>query len=142
MRSIVVFVFATIWVNVLFFRRFMTFLLQCLIIMLKLFAKIFIIAVNFFFYSQNQIWKSTERRWFLSNLDAYDWFSSARAKNRRSLIEHEFWWSSFSNNQKSSENVSWASSSDFFLDFDEIVAHAWVNEYNAHLKIKWTLRSR
>jgi hypothetical protein len=49
-RSIVVFVFATIWMNILFFRRFMTFLLQCLIIIFRFFAKIFIVAVNFFFW--------------------------------------------------------------------------------------------
>jgi hypothetical protein len=48
MRWIVVFVFATIWMNVLFFKRFMTFLLQCLIITFRFFAKIFIISVCFF----------------------------------------------------------------------------------------------
>ncbi len=50
MRSIVVFVFATIWVNVLFFRRFMTFLLQCFIITFRFFAKIFIVVVNSSFW--------------------------------------------------------------------------------------------
>ncbi len=50
MRSIVVFVFATIWMNVLLFKRFITFLLQCLIITLRFFAKIFIDAVNSFFW--------------------------------------------------------------------------------------------
>jgi hypothetical protein len=50
MRSIVVFIFAMIWMNVLFFRRFMTFLLQCLIIIFRFFAKIFIVAVNLSFW--------------------------------------------------------------------------------------------
>jgi hypothetical protein len=92
--------------------------------------------------SQNQIWESTKKKWSLSNLDACDWFFSARAENRWFLIEHEFRWSSFSNNQKSSKRVSWTLSSDFFLNFDEVVAHIRVNEYNAHLRIKWTLRLR
>jgi hypothetical protein len=87
------------------------------------------------FDSQNQIWKSTEREWFLSNLDACDWFFSARAEDRKFLIEHEAWWSSSSNNQKFSKRVSWASSSDSSLDFDEVVAHDWENEYSAHSKI-------
>jgi nitrogen fixation-related uncharacterized protein len=85
--------------------------------------------------SQSQIWRSTEKKWFLSDLDACDWFLSARAEDRRSLIEHEFWWSSSSNNQRSSKRVSWASSSDFSLNFDEVVAHAREDEYNAHLRI-------
>ncbi len=50
MRSIVVFVFVTIWMNVLLFKRFMTFLLQCLIIIFRFFAKIFIVVVNSSFW--------------------------------------------------------------------------------------------
>ncbi len=92
--------------------------------------------------SLSQTWKSTKKKWFLSNLDACNWFFSTRAADRRSLIKHEFWWSSSSNNQRSSERVSWASSFDFSLDFDEVVAHAREDEYNARLKIKWTLWSR
>ncbi len=49
MRSIVVFVFATIWVSVLSFKRLKTFLLQCLIITLRFFAKTLIISVCSFF---------------------------------------------------------------------------------------------
>jgi hypothetical protein len=90
----------------------------------------------------SQTWKSTERRWFLSNLDACNWLLLARAANRRLLIEHEFWWSSSSDNQRSSKRVSWASSFDFSLDFGEIVAHDSEDEYSARLQIKWTLRSR
>jgi hypothetical protein len=50
MRLIVVFVFATIWMNVLSFKRFMTFLLQCLIITFRFFAKTFIVSVCSFFW--------------------------------------------------------------------------------------------
>jgi hypothetical protein len=96
----------------------------------------------FYFDSQNQIWKSTERRWFLSDLDACSWLFSAHAEDRRSLIEHEFLWSSSSDNQRSSRRVSWALFSEFSLDFDEVVAHDRVNEYSAHLRIEWTLLSR
>jgi hypothetical protein len=95
-----------------------------------------------FFDSLSQTWKSTKKRWFLSNLDACDWFLSARAADRRLLIEYEFWWSSSSNNQRSSKRVSWASFSDFSLDFDEVVTHDRENEYSACLRIKWTLLSR
>jgi hypothetical protein len=93
-------------------------------------------------YSQNQIWQSTERKWSLSNLDANNWFFSTRAEDRRFLIEHEFWRSSFSNNQRSLKRVSWALFSEFSLDFDEVVARDWKDEYSAHLRIKWTLLSR
>jgi hypothetical protein len=92
--------------------------------------------------SQNQIWKSTKKRWFLSNLDACDWLFSARAEDQRSLIERETWKSSSSNSQRSSRRVSWASSFDFSLDVDEVVSHAREEWYSAHWKIKWSLLSR
>jgi hypothetical protein len=62
MRSIVVFVFATIWVNVLLFKRFMTFLLQCFIITFRFFAKIFIVVVNSSFWLAKSDLKIDKKR--------------------------------------------------------------------------------
>jgi hypothetical protein len=55
MWSMIVFIFATIWMIVLLFRRFMTFLLQCLITTLRFFAKTFIIDSLSFWLAESNL---------------------------------------------------------------------------------------
>jgi hypothetical protein len=118
-------------------------LLQCFTIMFKSLAKIFIIVFicSFFWHAKSDL-RVEKKRWFSSNLDACSWLLSARVVDRRFLIEHEAWLSNFSDNQRSSKRMSWISFFDFFLDFDEVVAHVRKEWYSAHLKIVRSLLSR
>jgi hypothetical protein len=86
MRSIVVFIFATIWVNVLFFRRFMTFLLQCLITTLKFFAKIFIIisVCSFFWLVESNLKIDREKMIFARSRCMWLIFFSTRCRSKTS----------------------------------------------------------